>query len=172
MEIKISKTTFAKAEAVAAMYDEWRAFLRASGVDQWTDNYPVLENVFEDIESCASYLLTADGEPAAGMAIVEREPDYDKIYGGAWLTGESGEYLAVHRVCVREKFRRRGLTEKLYAFAESLVRSCGRKSLRADTHRDNLAMRAALKKNGFIECGVIYPAYGGERIAYEKVVKE
>ncbi|MFQ7076533.1 MAG: hypothetical protein ACLRSW_00470 [Christensenellaceae bacterium] len=74
MEIKISKTTFAEAEAVAAMYDEGRAFLRASGVDQWTDNYPVLENVFEDIEACASYLLTADGEPAAGMAIVGGSP--------------------------------------------------------------------------------------------------
>ncbi|MFR1983514.1 MAG: hypothetical protein ACLS4Z_07120 [Christensenellaceae bacterium] len=34
--------------------------------------------------------LTADGEPAAGMAIVEQEPDYDKIYGGAWLTVKAG----------------------------------------------------------------------------------
>ncbi|MFR1983513.1 MAG: hypothetical protein ACLS4Z_07115 [Christensenellaceae bacterium] len=80
--------------------------------------------------------------------------------------GESGEYLAVHRVCVR-KIQAAGTYGKIIiAFAASL-RSCGRKSSCADTHRDNLAMRAALKRT-VLSSGVIYPAYGGERIAYEK----
>lgn len=41
------------------------------------------------------------------MAVVEKEPDYDDIYGGEWLTGKSKNYFAVHRVCVADAFKRR-----------------------------------------------------------------
>ena len=78
------------------------------------------------------------------MAVVEKEPDYDDIYGGEWLTGKSKNYFAVHRVCVADAFKRRGLTSVLYDFAARLALSSGRDSLRADTHRDN-ARRAELK---------------------------
>ena len=40
--------------------------------------------------------------------------------------------------------------------------------LRADTHENNAAMRAALIKNGFSERGEIRLADGAARLAYEK----
>lgn len=170
MKFEIGKTEEEDAAAVAEMYREGSAFLRASGVDQWQNGYPALCDVLADIRAGVSYLLKADGVPAASMAVVSREPNYDQIYGGAWLTGEGGNYLAVHRVCVKSQFRRCGLTGKLYAFAESLAKANGCKSLRADTHKDNLAMRGALVKNGFAECGRVIIEDGTERIAYEKIL--
>ena len=172
METNIGKTQVKDAQAVAEMYREGRAFLHASGVDQWQDGYPSLSDVLQDIQDGVSYLLTVGEIPAASMAVVEKEPDYDDIYGGEWLTGKCKNYFAVHRVCVADAFKRRGLTSVLYDFAARLALSSGRDSLRADTHRDNAAMRSALLKNGFSECGIIYPAYGGERIAYEKIIEE
>lgn len=98
------------------------------------------------------------------------EPTYDRIYGGKWLTGEEKNYLAVHRVCVDDSFKRKGLTKVLYDFAATLAKEKGKFSLRADTHKDNRAMREALKKNGFCECGRIFLESGAERIAYEKIL--
>ena len=169
MEIRIEKTRKQEAAAVAEMYRQGSALLLARGVDQWQNGYPALKDVLSDIEAGISFLLFADGEPAASMAIVSREPTYDRIYGGNWLTGE-GRYLAVHRVCVRDGFRRLGLTGRLYAFAaeKALQEDCV--SLRADTHEKNIAMRGALAKNGFRECGRIFLADGAERVAYEKIL--
>lgn len=106
------------------------------------------------------------------MAVVEKEPDYDDIYGGEWLTGKSKKLLrrASGLRCGRIQAPRTDL--RALRFAARLALSSGRDSLRADTLRDNAAMRSALLKNGFSECGIIYPAYGGERIAYEKIIKE
>lgn len=171
MEIQIGKTREEDAAAVAEMYAEGSAALRAAGVDQWQNGYPALADVLEDIRKGESYLLKADGVPAASMAVVFREPTYDKIYGGRWLT-DGENYLAVHRVCVKNSFKRRGLTGKLYAFAASLALDNGRSSLRADTHEKNFAMRGALVKNGFSECGRIFLADGSERVAYEKILTE
>lgn len=169
MEIRIEKTREQEAAAVAEMYRQGSALLRARGVDQWQNGYPALKDVLSDIEAGISFLLFADGEPAASMAIVSREPTYDRIYGGNWLTGE-GRYLAVHRVCVRDGFRRLGLTGRLYAFAAEKALQEGCVSLRADTHEKNIAMRGALAKNGFRECGRIFLADGAERVAYEKIL--
>ena len=60
MKIGIGKTTEKDAPAVAEMYGQGRAFLRAAGVDQWQDGYPDLTDVLADIEEGVSYLLTAD----------------------------------------------------------------------------------------------------------------
>ncbi len=169
MKITIEKTKKEEAGSVAESYAQGRAFLRAMGVDQWQGDYPALCDVLADIEAGVSWLLKADGVPAASMAALPCEPTYEHIYEGCWLTGAEN-YLAVHRVCVRDEFKRRGLTRALYEFAENLARAAGRTSLRADTHKDNLAMRAALKKNGFSECGKIFIEDGGERIAFEKIV--
>lgn len=170
METEIGKTEEKDAAAVARMYEEGRAFLRASGVDQWQNGYPALEDVLADIGRGESYLLKADGVPAATMAVVSREPTYDRIFGGKWLTGDCGKYLAVHRVCVAAAFRRHGFTGLLYAFAGALAAENGCESLRADTHANNRAMRGALVANGFSECGTIFLADGAERVAYEKIL--
>ncbi len=170
MKIGIGKTTEKDAPAVAEMYGQGRAFLRAAGVDQWQDGYPDLTDVLADIEEGVSYLLTVDSKAAASMAVTENEPTYDRIYDGKWLTGEEKNYLAVHRVCVDDSFKRKGLTKVLYDFAATLAKEKGKFSLRADTHKDNRAMREALKKNGFCECGRIFLESGAERIAYEKIL--
>ena len=42
------------------------------------------------------------------------------------------------------------------------------KSIRIDTHKDNIPMQRALAKHGFIKCGIIHLANGDERIAFQK----
>lgn len=58
----------------------------------------------------------------------------------------------------------------MIAYAESLCRNRKIKSIKVDTHRDNLSMQALLKKNNFKYCGIIFLEDGAERIAFEKVL--
>ena len=57
----------------------------------------------------------------------------------------------------------RGVFAAIVKFAEEIC-----PHLRADTHENNAAMRAALIKNGFSERGEIRLADGAARLAYEK----
>lgn len=40
-------------------------------------------------------------------------------------------------------------------------------NIRIDTHRDNLVMQRAVRKEGFRYCGIIYCWSGDDRLAYQ-----
>ena len=44
------------------------------------------------------------------------------------------------------------------------------KSIKVDTHKDNISMQKLLRKNDFKYCGIIYLEDGSERIAFEKLI--
>ncbi|MBQ3591378.1 MAG: GNAT family N-acetyltransferase, partial [Clostridia bacterium] len=95
------------------------------------------------------------------------EPTYDRIVEGQWLTGDSHDYAAVHRITVSPDFRNRGMAGQAMAFAKAMSKDAGFSSLRIDTHQGNLAMRGMLEKNGFTHCGTIFLESGAPRVAYE-----
>ncbi len=169
-EIKVAKRE--DIPLLCELFSEGIAFLKAQGVDQWQDGYPNREVANEDLSASASYLLWVNGEAVATMAIFPFDENYRHLFKGEWIV-KGEEYFAIHRVCVAPFARGKGWTRVLYEYAENLARAENRKSLRADTHKDNLPMRRALEKNGFIACGeVILSRSGEKRIAYEKLLTE
>ena len=153
------------------IFNEARGTIAALGIDQWQNGYPSEQVILADIENGRSYLVEIDGKICGTFAMIDDgEPTYDKIYDGEWLTGESGSYIAIHRVAISVSSRGSGLSGKIIAHAEEFAKGLGRKSLRIDTHRGNVVMRRMLEKNGFIFCGVIYLENGDERVAYEKII--
>lgn len=160
--MEIRKTTAEELDAVLELYAQARVFMKEHGnADQWGTTYPSRQLVEQDIASGKSYVCTEDGELLGTFYFaVEEDSDYREIYEGSWI-GE-GTYGVMHRVASPGK--RRGV-------ATFCVNWCFEQSggdLRIDTHRDNLPMQGMLEKNGFMRCGIILPADGGERIAYEK----
>lgn len=146
-----------------------QAFLRQSGVDQWQDGYPTREILLRDIESQQMELLTDGGQIAAFAALIfGGEPDYDRIYDGAWHA--EGEYLTIHRVAVNAALRQTGAASRLLAHADQLCRERGVSMLRVDTHADNRAMQGMLKKSGFVYCGRVILSGGEDRIAFDKLL--
>ena len=161
-------------EDVAAIMEivaDAQALLRSNGVDQWQDGYPTPDAFLEDITRGECYVFTCEGEIAGVISVCfAPEPSYDGISEGGWLT--KGPYGVIHRIAVRESYRRKGLAELMAGFAAELCSGRGMASVRADTHRDNLAMRGLMEKLGFTLCGVVYldPSRpdGKARVAYEK----
>lgn len=159
--------------ALMPIFDEARRTIAALGIDQWQDGYPNPEVIAFDIDRGESYAVEIDGDICGTFAMLTGgEPTYDKIYDGAWLTGDTTDgYIAIHRVAISVARRGSGISSAIINHAADFARKNGRASLRIDTHEGNVVMRRMLEKNGFTHCGTIYLTSGAARVAYEKSVK-
>ena len=101
------------------------------------------------------------------MAIVlDGEPTYEHIYEGGWKT-DGTSYITLHRVAVHNDWKGNGIARSMIENVVTMYRNCDVKSIRIDTHRENISMQSMIKKYGFEYCGIIYLEDGAERLAYE-----
>lgn len=159
-------------EEICVIMEQARAQLRRLGLDQWQKGYPSREVWEQDIRDRAAW-LAAEGEQVLGAFMFQTAPEeaYDVI-DGSWLTRRP--YASIHRVCVRDGSKGRGVAGAMFAHGFELARQAGFDSVRIDTHPENRPMRRALEKAGFVLCGTIRLVRGGEkgdlRLAYERVL--
>lgn len=158
-------------DALVALFAEARATIAALGIDQWQNGYPSLSVISEDIAKHRSYVVEIDSHIVGTFVIItDGEPTYDRIFDGVWLTGNTDNYLAIHRVAISVARRGSGISIAILGYAAEMARALGRTSLRIDTHRGNVVMRRMLEKHGFVHCGSIYLENGDHRVAYEKTI--
>ncbi len=159
--MEIRKTQPGDLDAVMDCYAAARAYMHSHGnPNQWVNGYPERELIEEEIAKGCSYVCIDGGTVAAVFSLIEDgEPTYRVIHDGAWLN--DAPYGTVHRICVAK----RGSGAGAFCLDWCLAR-CG--NIRIDTHRDNQAMQALLKKCGYRYCGWITLADGAERLAFQK----
>ena len=157
--------------ALDALFAEARMTIAALGIDQWQNGYPSLAVIGEDVSLGRAYVIDVEGCVVGTFVLItDGEPTYDRIYDGAWRTGDGDDYVAIHRVAVSVKRRGSGISTAILDYAQEVARQEGRSSLRIDTHRGNVVMRRMLEKHGFVHCGSIYLENGDHRVAYEKIL--
>lgn len=161
-EITIRKGREADIEAVLAIFDGARRYMRATGnLVQWVGGYPAREDVLADIAAGNCYV----GEDAGGEIvlvfafILGEDPTYAVIEDGEWLNAEP--YGTIHRIASNGKYRRMLDACVDYCFALT-------QNIRIDTHTDNRPMLTALARLGFQRCGIIYCRDGSPRLAFQK----
>ena len=159
-------------EEMCRITTEAKAQLRRLGLDQWQKGYPSREIWEEDIRNQTAWLAAENGKILGVFAFqTVPDPSYGEI-DGAWLT--DGAYASMHRVCVSDESKGRGVAGQMFAKGFSMAQSLGFGSVRIDTHPGNLPMQRALKKAGFSLCGMITLKGGSEdgdaRIAFEKIL--
>lgn len=151
---------------IMELMEQAKEHLRGLDVDQWQDGYPDENVILRDIAEKSGYMLMDSGEIAGYVCIsFEAEENY-QVIEGRWKSGQP--YAVIHRIAVDNAYKGKGLTARMFAFAEEL---CGLKDIhriKIDTHEKNFAMRRILKKNRYEYCGIIR-FNGCERIAFEKV---
>ena len=159
-------------DEICHITDQAKAQLKSMGVDQWQKGYPSRQ-VWENDIACQSAWIAIDNEQVLAVFAFQTEPDpsYGEI-DGEWLTDTP--YASMHRVCVSDSVKGRGVAGKMFAFGFYLAKQLGFRSVRIDTHSDNLPMQRALLKAGFSHCGKITLKGGCEngdtRIAFERIV--
>lgn len=149
-------------------------FLNENGVDQWQNGYPTREVYEADINNGWCNVFTVDGKIAGVISVFfDSEESYDVVYDGKWITGDA-PYALFHRAAVGSDYRGMGIASQMLSYAESYAAQRGLKSMRGDTHSNNMAMRTLLEKRGFVHCGTIYingaKNAQNERVCYEKLL--
>lgn len=167
--MELRKSAIEDIDAIMKIIEQAQANFKKAGIDQWQDGYPNRGRIERDIENEESYVLTQGSEIAAtGVVSFRREEAYTRIYEGRWIS--EGGYAVIHRVAVADRYKGRQLSAVFMELAERLCLERGLRSVRADTHEQNLPMQTVLKNNGFQYSGVIYLDSGAKRLAFEKVL--
>ena len=149
----IEKAKLEDLPRILQIYASARKFMKQSGnPKQWGDSFPPEDLLAKDIEKEQLYVVKDDtGIHGVFAFIIGKEPTYEKIEQGAWISDT--EYGTLH-----------GIFDKIVDF-------CGRKieHLRVDTHEQNRIMQHLISRNGFQKCGIIHVLDGTPRIAYERL---
>lgn len=165
MKFRKSKTSDVK--SIMKIVSQAQAFFKDQGIDQWQNGYPNEDTIMNDIKNAESYVLVKDDEVVAtSMVTFKEEPSYESIYEGQWLS--NNKYATIHRVAVCNTHKGLGLSTEMIKYIEKRCIDHDVHSIKVDTHKENIPMQKALKKNGFEYCGIIYVDGSSERIAFEK----
>ncbi len=149
----LKKATLEDAESCYKILDLGRSFQREQGFVQWTDDFPNLDTVKDDISKGKGYKLLYENEIIGYMYIAfDGEKDYNNIEG-EWLSHYA--YATVHRVAFKPEFRGKGLAQITFDLIKKLCKANNFKSIRMDTDEKNERMQHVLEKNGFKKCGKI-----------------
>ena len=170
--MEIRKSFISDLPQLEAIFEEARKTIAELGINQWQNGYPSPEVIKSDVAKGESYAVEISGNIVGTFVmILSGEPTYDKIYQGAWKSGnENREYLTIHRVAISVASRGSGVSGEIIKYAENFAKENGKNAIRIDTHEGNVVMRKMLEKHGFSYCGVIYLESGEGRVAYEKLI--
>lgn len=125
-------------DGTLAVYKSARAFMREAGnPDQWGDGFPPRELVEQDIAAGVLRVCMGENDGVLGCFafLPGPEPDYARIYEGAWPNDEP--YDVVHRFAVLRQGQGVGGAMLDWALEHG-------RNLRVDTHRDNRPMQGLL----------------------------
>lgn len=152
--------------------DDAKAYLASQKIDQWQNGYPNKAQIENDLFNNESYVVINDKNTiiATTMFTTRPEPSYQKVVDGKWIIDESEPYGVIHRLAMAKEFRGLGIAKFVFDEFHQKLKNKQIKSLKIDTHEENLLMQKLVQKLGYQYCGIIYTNYGAKRLAFEKVI--
>lgn len=170
MQIKLSSKN--DIPRIIEIIDDAKALLKSLQIDQWQNGYPNVEQIENDIKNGESYVIVNDKNTimATTMFTTRPEPTYKIIENGSWIIDETLPYGVIHRLAMAKEFRGLGIAKFVFTELHQKLQNKKIKSLKIDTHEDNLSMQSLIKKMGYQYCGIIHTNYGAKRLAFEKVI--
>lgn len=157
---------------ILEIIDDAKALLKSLGINQWQNGYPNQKQIENDIQNKESFVVVneVDEIMATTMFTTRKEPTYKKVIDGNWIVDESKPYGVIHRLAMSKDFRGQGIAKFVFDELHDKLKNQGIKSLKIDTHEENMGMQSLIKKMGYQYCGIIYTSYGDKRLAFEKVI--
>lgn len=149
-------------DIIMSIYSAAQDFMAQNGnASQWGKTHPDPLLIKQDIENGDLYVCTEDDSIACVFFFkFAPDPTYDIIYDGAWLNDKP--YGVVHRIASSRTVRGAAKFCLNWAFDKC-------KSLRIDTHKNNIPMQNLLTSLNFKYCGIIHLESGDERMAYHRI---
>ena len=151
-----------------------KKYLKNQGLSQWNlpNGYPDENALKNDILNNNCYILLNKDDIIGTMSIIfTPDENYEEIYDGSWLTNNS--YVSIHRIAIREDYHNKSIGKLMLDLAETIAKENNIKSIKIDTHKDNIPMQKTLIKANYTRCGVIILKNNPSdklRDAFEKVL--
>ena len=163
----IRNATLSDLDSIAATLGTIVAAMRERGNDQWGPAYPTPDHFAADCREGSLFVDEREGRIRGFAALNFAEPEQ---YGPLpWTVGRPA--LVVHRLAVVPEFRRQGVADGLFAFAEAMASARKLAGLRSDTYSRNPAMNALFAKRGWRMVGTLnFPGREAEFWAWEKTL--
>ncbi|EDP70557.1 carbon-nitrogen hydrolase family protein [Flavobacteriales bacterium ALC-1] len=164
----IDKGQLSDLETLFQIYINGKTELERKGICQWTDNYPTISLIENDLKKGILYVLKNDNEIIGAINISEeQEKEYQSIN---WKFNES-KILVIHRLVVDPKYQKQGYARQLMDFAENFASDNNYTSIRLDAYTQNTRVVQFYKKRGYLISGnVIFPERIEEFYCMEKKV--
>ncbi|MCM3783839.1 GNAT family N-acetyltransferase [Neobacillus mesonae] len=141
------KATPDETNDILTLLKEAAEWMVASKLKHWTPDMFTEESVrtyFDDRDIYVAYL---NDTPAGLFTLQGSDPSY-------WGPLNDERYGYLHRLTVRQSFRKRGISEWLLNTAEEIVLSQGKKALRLDCITHSPKLNAFYQSLGFKHQGV------------------
>ncbi|WP_347175554.1 GNAT family N-acetyltransferase [Polaribacter sp. SLMDC-22] len=152
---KIEKGQLSNLEKLFQIYLNGKIDLENNGIYQWTDNYPTISIIENDLKKDVLYTLKNNGKIIGAINISEeQETEYELI---KWEFDNS-KVLVIHRLVIDPKYQKKGYAQKLMEFAENFAKENNYTSIRLDAYSQNIRVIEFYKKrNYFIRGNVNFP---------------
>lgn len=152
--IHVTRAMQADIPAIGAIFEQAKAFLKASGSPQWQAGYPNTDTVAQDLANQSAWVLKVNDQVAGyAAAIIGDDPNYQEI-DGAWQNNTE-PYAAIHRLALSQDYRGQHLAKYFMSSLISILNEQGIHNFRVDTHDLNQPMQHVATSNGFIRRGHI-----------------
>jgi len=153
MTTTISKCRTDQSEVIYAIVERCKTALQSEGIFQWTDHYPTLQIIQNDIESGHLYQIQS-GSNIAG--IININTIQDEAYKTISWSYPDETCMVIHRLAIDPQYQKQGLAQKLMTFAENYGMESGFHSIRLDAYSQNTRVLQFYEKRGYAKKGLVY----------------
>lgn len=130
----------------------------------WNDEYPVIQNVYDDIQNKSLYKMT---DSSGKIVAAASAGDCDEISDLDWSRSDLAD---LSRVCVLLSMKGRGVAGKMINSVIPAVKARGYTGIRLIASRTNPPALALYERCGFIRCGE-GNRFGFDFYSYELIFK-
>ncbi|RIW35131.1 GNAT family N-acetyltransferase [Bacillus salacetis] len=126
--------------------------MKSEDIDQWTDEYPLMEDFLKDSENDSLYVAVDEQNNVAGsITIDQNEPS--EYASSEW--NRIGPSYLFHRLVVDPDVRGKGIASLLIKQTEKVAKDHQIQYIRTDTYSLNKKAQSLFRKNGFKQTGQI-----------------
>jgi GNAT superfamily N-acetyltransferase len=140
--MNIEQALPSEAATIAAVLNEAAQWLAADGRPLWSAVDVDLERVQRDTDAGRYFIARGNGDVAGVVRLDMEDPFF-------WPEIESGSSAFVHKLAVRRRWAKQGVSTALLAFARERAAGLGRRHLRLDCVADRAALRSLYEGFGF-----------------------
>ncbi len=168
-QLKIEKGKLSDLEELFKIYLNGKKELEINGIYQWTNNYPTISIIENDLRKGVLYTLKNDNEIIGAINISEeQEIEYQSVNWGF----DNSKVLVIHRLVINPKHQRQGYAQRLMNFAEGFARENNYSSIRLDAYSQNNRVLEFYKKRNYCISGKVnFPEREQPFYCMEKEIK-